>query len=99
MACADALETHYALVAQYLAQFPPKLQSQLVDQTGSYTALFTEPAERFAAQFQEPIRWVQEGYQRQHWSDQLDSTRKLLSALALELFRSPLQTTRSNLSR
>lgn len=85
MACADALETHYALVAQYLAQFPPKLQSQLVDQTGSYTALFTEPAERFAAQFQEPIRWVQEGYHRQHWSDQLDSTLQIIERVGARI--------------
>lgn len=85
MACADALETHYALVAQYLAQFPSKLQSQLVDQAGSYTALFTEPAERFASQFQEAIRWVQEDYHRQHWSHQLNYTLQLIERVGARI--------------
>lgn len=74
MACADALETHYALAAQYLAQFPPGLQAQLVGETGSYTALLTESAEGFAPQFQDAIYRLQEEYHHQCWSSQLDST-------------------------
>ena len=98
MAHADALETHYALVAQYLAQFPPKLQSQLVDETGSYTALFTEPAEGFASQFQEAIRWVQAIIGNIGRIGSI-SPCKLLSVLVLESFPSPRQITRSNLNR
>ncbi|MFQ3223746.1 MAG: hypothetical protein ACI80W_002123, partial [Porticoccaceae bacterium] len=47
MTIVDDQETHYALVSQSLAKFPPKLQAELIGRIGSYTGLFTTPPSSF----------------------------------------------------
>lgn len=82
---AGADEIHYGLVAQYLNEFPPKLQSQLVEQAGSYTALFTESPESLEPQFQEIVRRLQQEYHRQRWSDQIDSIMVLVERVGAQI--------------
>ena len=82
---AGADETHYGLVAQYLTEFPPRVQSQLVEQTGSYTALFTESPESLEPQFQEIVRRLQQEYHQQRWSDQVDSTMALVERVGAQI--------------
>ena len=82
---AGADETHYGLVAQYLTEFPPRLQSQLVEQAGSYTALFAGPPESLEPQFQEIVRRLQQEYHQQRWSDQIDSIMVLVERLGAQI--------------
>ncbi|MEJ6774059.1 MAG: DNA-processing protein DprA, partial [Porticoccaceae bacterium] len=82
---AGADETHYGLVAQYLTEFPPRVQSQLVEQTGSYTALFTKSPESLEPQFQEIVRRLQQEYHQQRWSDQVDSTMALVERVGAQI--------------
>ncbi len=86
---AGADETHYGLVAQYLTEFPPRVQSQLVEQTGSYTALFTESPESLEPQFQEIVRRLQQEYHQQCWSDQVDSTMALVERVGAQIIPIP----------
>lgn len=85
MANADSLEIHYALVAQHLPRFPPKLQSLLVAEVGSYTALFTQPPTGLAPQFEETIARFQEEYHHQHWSGQVESTMALVEQVGARI--------------
>lgn len=78
-------ETHYGLVAQYLTQFPPRVQSQLVEQAGSYTTLFTEPPETLELQFQEVVSRLQDEYHQQRWSDQVDLTMEIVEQVGAQI--------------
>ena len=71
---AGADETHYGLVAQYLTEFPPRLQSQLAEQAGSYTALFAAtPRSLLSHNVKRSLDDLQQEYHQQRWSDQIDS--------------------------
>lgn len=71
---ADAIETHYALVAQYLSRFPIKLQSLLVGEVGSYTELFTRSPARLEQKFHDTVARLQEEYHQQNWAERLASS-------------------------
>lgn len=85
MTIVDDQETHYALVSQSLAKFPPKLQAELIGRIGSYTGLFTTPPSSFEPEVGKLVSRLQDEYQRQHWSSQIDITLEMIERFRAQI--------------
>ena len=85
MTIVDDQETHYALVSQSLAKFPPKLQAELIGRIGSYTGLFTTPPSSFEPEVGQLVSRLQDEYQRHHWSSQIDITLEMIERFRAQI--------------
>ena len=66
-------EHHYALVAQHLEKFSANIQSQLLDYSHSYTAIFERPVDSYPQKLRPLIETLQQQYQQRGWQRDIDS--------------------------
>lgn len=66
-------EHHYALVAQHLEKFSVNIQSQLLDYSHSYTAIFERPVDSYPQKLRPLIETLQQQYQQRGWQRDIDS--------------------------
>tara|TARA_B110000902_G_scaffold247547_1_gene303726 strand:+ start:338 stop:1468 length:1131 start_codon:yes stop_codon:yes gene_type:complete len=66
-------ECHYALVSQHLNKFTPKFQRQLLEEAGTYRAIFEQSIEEFPESFYPLLEDLRHQYQQSNWRQALDS--------------------------
>lgn len=78
-------EHHYALVSQLLEKFSANIQSQLLDYSQSYTAIFEQPVGSFPQELQPFLVNLQQQYQQRKWQGDIDSILERMESCGAEL--------------
>jgi len=89
-------ECHYALVSQHLNKFTPKFQRQLLEEAGTYRAIFEQSIEEFPESFHPLLEDLRHQYQQSNWRQALDSIEQHSEDCGAHIIPIPARTIPTN---